>query len=438
MFNIKIHQKLAQIFSTNTIRHFLITSGGTAVNGFLGLLFYIYTARSLGPDAFGILAVAIITITLLADIADFGIDTGIIRFVGKNQNREDTLKYIKLGLEVKLVVWLTILIFGWIFAPFAADFIFLKSEFVNPLRLAMIGTGGALLFSLTSHAIQAYQKFWAWSFINIGMNGLRLLVIITLVSFGLLHLQSALFTYIAIPFAGFFMSLLLLPNFFFAEGEKSVGKELFHYSKWVALMGILTAISSRLDTLLSARLLTTAEVGIYSAASQLTIAVPQLVFALATVVAPKLSSFDNIERAKNYLKKLQLLVFGLFFLGILLIPVAVWLLPLIYGRVYQESINPFIILIIGQLIFLLSLPAHQAVFYYFAKPQLFMWTAIGQLLITGIFGWILISNLGTIGAAMTVLASNMFNFIVSAVWVIYQFKKGAKNEQEKHLGTYVS
>lgn len=434
MFFIK---DLKQAISSKTVNHFLITSGGTAINGLLGMLFYIVLARSLGPSVYGAFAVAVATIALLADVADLGIDTGIIRFVGKHANSSQALKYIKLGLEVKFIVWLSLLILGWVFAPVITQFVFTKPEFSNPFRFALIGVGGALFFSLTTHAIQAYQKYWVWSLINISMNSLRLLAIITLIVFSISNFELTLMTYIATPFIGFFITLFLLPNFLAVREEKIIAKELFNYSKWVALIGFLTATGSRLDTFISARLLSITEVGIYSAALQLSVVVPQLVFALATVVAPKLSSLDSNKKAISYLKKLQLLVGGLFLGGFLLIPIIVLIVPVIYGQAYKESINPFIILFVAQLIFLLSLPAHQAIFYYFSKPKIFTWMALGQLLITGVLGWQLILNFGVVGAALAILVSNIFNFIVPGVWVIYQFKKGGRSEKEKHLGAYV-
>lgn len=421
----RIKEALATILKTKTLNHFLITSGGTAINGLLGLLFYIVVARNLGPEVYGILAIAIATITLLSDIADFGIDTAVLRFVGKyrHQDKVMALRFIKLGLEVKLLVWVAILLGGWLLVPTVAQLVFLKPELVVPLRFALIGVGGALLFSLASHIIQAWEKFWLWSFINIGMNGLRLLAVFALLFLGSYNLSSVLSVYIAVPFLGFFLALLFLPNFLKVKKEREVSREFLHYGKWVALVGILTASGSRLDTFISARLLTVGEVGIYSAAVQLSIVVPQLVFALATVVAPKLASLNNDQKALAYLKKLQLLVTVMCVMGVILSPLSFWVIPAIYGFAYTDSVLPFIILFSAQLIFLLALPAHQAIYYYFSKPRIFSWIAVGQLLITALGGWVLISNWGIVGAAITVLLNNLFGFIIPAIWVVWQFKK---------------
>lgn len=418
---------LLQILKTKTLSHFLVTSGGTAVNGLLGLIFYVVVARELGPETYGVLSVALASIALISDISDLGIDTGLIRFISKyREDKEKALKFLKLGLMVKLAVWLVVLVIGWAIMPMIAEAFFLKPGLSLPLQLSLIGVGGAMLFSLGTHAIQAYQKFWSWSIVNVSMNGLRLLAVFLMVVIGGLGLGSVMAVYIAVPFMGFFVTLFILPDFLAVKNAGSVRQELFHYSKWVALVGILTATGSRLDMFISARLLTVKDVGIYSAASQITVVIPQLVFALATVVAPKLASFDSDQKAVEYLKKLQLLVFGMFVLGLLVIPVLALLIPQIYGAAYLESITPFVVLFIAQLVFLLSVPSHQAIFYYFSKPGFFTWIGLGQLVITAVLGWFLISTYGIIGAAVTVLIANLFNFIVPSAWVVYRFSRVLK------------
>lgn len=436
----KFIRQVENIFKTNTLRHFSITSLGTAVNGALGLLFYIVVARFLGPTSYGFLAVAIAAVTMIADIADLGIDTTLLRFVSKyrHDDPKTAAMFIKLGLKYKFFVWLTILLIGWITAPQIAESIFLKPELANPLRMSLIGAGGAMLFSLSTHVVQAYEKFWVWSLLNISLNGLRVIAVGILILLSFLNPLSVLWVYIALPFAGFFVSLLFLPNFLQATKENSVSSEFLNYSKWVGIVGILGATAGRLDTFISARLLSITDVGIYSAAVHLSIVVPQVVFALAAVVAPKLSGMNTAEKAVGYLKKVQLLVTALFFAGVLVSPMAYLVIPLIYGSSYSAAVLPFLVLFLAQLVFLLSIPSHQAIYYYFSKPNIFSFVTLGQLIITAFFGWILISNFGTLGAALTVLINNLFGFIIPGIWVIYQFRKGGKVEKENNLGSYAS
>ncbi len=417
--------KILDILKTKTVIQSSITFTGTAITGILGVLFYILVARFLGPDEFGILMISIATITMLADIANLGTDTGLIRFVGKHYPSDfnKSLQFMKLGLEVKVLVGLSIIIVGWMLVPYISDNFFQKPTLVLPLRLSLFGVFSALLFSFVTHSLQAMQKFISWSLINVFMNGLRLLVILILISQSVLNLDAVLIAYIIMPFLGFLIGSLFLPRFLLVKNETVVADEFFRYNRWIAIFTLMAAVSSRLDTFISGRLLSLEQVGIYSAANQLTSIMPQMIFALATVVAPKLASFNSDLDAIKYLKKLQLFVVGLSVVGLLFIPVGAFLLPLFFGVAYQQSVMPFIILLLAQLIFLISLPAHQAVFYYFAYPKLFVWVALGNLLIIAMLGWVLISTYGMVGAAVTVLIGNIFNLVVPGLWVLLRFSK---------------
>lgn len=418
---------LKSIVKTATFRQSQITILGTLINGILGALFYILMARFLGPADFGLLAVSIATLTLISDVVDFGTNTGLARFVSANilNNKDKALKYLKLSLEVKLVVWILVLGIGILLTPVLANNIFNKPQLLTPLRLVIFGVGGALLFTFATASLQSLQRYIAWSVINVLTNLVRLGLVGILIFYQSLNLQSGLITYITIPFFGFFLTLLILPTrqMLLEKKEFSVGKQFFSYNLWVAAFTIIAAISSRLDTFLNARLLTTHEVGIYSAANQLTSVVPQIVGALGVVAAPKFSEFKNIWQMLTYFKKFQLMVLGLAALGILVIPVSFYVIPLIYGQDYIATVLPFIILLLAMLVFLISVPLHNSIIFYFGKPQVFVWVAIGHLLIIGILGYFMILNYGIMGAATTVLIGMIFNFVAPLIWFLIKIKR---------------
>jgi O-antigen/teichoic acid export membrane protein len=134
-----ISKQLKSLLNTSTMRHSLVTLFGTGVNGILGLLFYIYSARVLGPENFGLLTVSIAFITLVADIATLGTDTGLIKFIGKYSisDKHKVIKILKLGLEVKLIAFLICLTVGWFLVQYLALNVFNKNELEIPLRLAL-------------------------------------------------------------------------------------------------------------------------------------------------------------------------------------------------------------------------------------------------------------------------------------------------------------
>lgn len=422
----EMKDKILSLLKTRTVHESVITSSATIINAALGMVFYILLARYLGPSSFGIFSVSVATLTLLGDISDVGTGTGIVKFVGKYipSERQKALKILNLSLKIKILFSLIVLALGWFLVPIVVWNFFKKPELVYPLRLSLLGVGSALLFSFSTSAIQALQKFWIWGGLIISSNLLRLLVIFVLFYTGYLSLNFSLWVYIVFPFLGFLVGLLFLPKFLVVKGEGSVIKELLSFNKWVAIFTLIAAVASRLDTFLITRFLTLEDVGIYSVANNLASVVPQIVFALAVVVAPKLASFDSNPKAISYLKKFQLFVIGLAIIGLVFgIPLSYFVIPHFYGVIYYASITPFIILLVAQSIFLISVPVHTSVIYYFAYPKLFVWITLGQLFIVGILGWLLVTNFGIVGAALAILFGDLFGLIVPAVWVINKFKK---------------
>ncbi len=131
-------KKISEILQTKTLSQSSLTLSATTINGILGLLFFLTVTKNLEPNQLGAFAFTIAALTLIADIGDLGTDTGLIRFVGKYINdRQTTLKFLKLSLEVKLVVWVIVLIFGWIVAPSIVENIFNKPQLLFPLRIGV-------------------------------------------------------------------------------------------------------------------------------------------------------------------------------------------------------------------------------------------------------------------------------------------------------------
>lgn len=421
-----ILKSISQILKTKTIAHSAITLSGTAVNGVLGVLFFIILARILGPENFGAISISIIVLTMVADISDFGINTGLINFVGKHNtdNFGESLRFLKLGLILKLIIFLIVLSVGYSIAPFVANFVFLKPELAFYLRLSFVGVGGAMLFSFSTNSLQALQKYKSWAYLNVLSNGLRLFLTVVLSGSLLLNATNALLVYIAFPFFGFLASLFFLPkNFLFISNERRVFREFFHYNKWVALSILIAAVSSRLDSFFTARFLPIDQTGFYSVGVQLSSILPQFTYAIASVAAPKIASYSDKKQLYVYLRKLQLYTLVLALAGFVLSPIAFIAIPLIYTSAYSVSIWPFLILLYAQLIFLLSIPSHQTIFYYFSNPKIFV---IISLIVMGVLislNLLLIPMFGIVGAAVTVLAGSVINFILPSVYVYSKFKK---------------
>lgn len=414
-----------QVWATATFRQSGVTFAGTALNGVLAAAFYILTARILGPSDFGVLMVAITTLSLLASIGDMGTETGLVRFVSKHLKADTGLawKFLRLSLETKVIVAVAIVALGYLFSPAVAAHVFAKPELAKPLFLAFIGASGYVLFSFATSYFQAAQKFWLFSGLQVFVSAIRLVVILVLIYFGTLTLENTLTAYIIFPFIGFAAGFLFLPWDFVKTGSGGVRSEFFHYNKWVALFTLVAALADRVDTFISARLLSLAEVGYYSAASQLVVIIIHLVSALGVVFAPKFSSFTNRAEFVSYFKKAQLMVAGISIGGLAFSPVILLAIPIIWPEYGARVPGLFLILLVARLFFLLAMPVHNSILYYFSYPRFFVYLSFLQLLTTLVFGWILISAYQATGAALTVLVSMLIGFLVPAAWLYIKLKK---------------
>lgn len=292
------------------------------------------------------------------------------------------------------------------------------------MLIAFIGVIGMQFYSLSTSLFQSIQKFWLWGSIQVGTNLIRLILILVLFSLGKLNLLTVLALFIALPFVGFIISAKFFPkDLMGVKNDFSVAREYFHYSKWVALSTLLAALSARLDTFMSARLLSPTELGFYGAANQLVAVIPQIVGALGTVLAPKMACMGSKEALIEYFKKTQLLVFGLAVAAILVSPIVIFLIPNLFGLEYAHAVPAlFFVLLLAMLVFLLATPVHNVIFYYYGYSKLFTWLSLLHLLIVGLAGWYLIPLYGVMGAAVSVLAAMVVNFFISLLWVLRRFK----------------
>lgn len=418
--------RLKHLLKTATFRHSFISFAGTTLTGILGLLFYSYIARTLSPTNYGIFSLSVTTLALVASIANLGTDTGVIRFVAEfaQTNKEKSLKFLKIGLEIKLAIWLVLLFAGWITMPSIVSTFFNKPELIIPFRISLIGVGGMLLSSFSLSALQAYSQFTWWSILNVGANVVRLVTAVVLGVSGVLMVENALWLYGGVLFLLFIVNLFLLPNFLKVKADASLRKQFLRFNKWVATFTAVSAIGSRMDTYLLARFLNLSNVGTYSVGVNLVSFVTQIVLALGSVVAPKLSAMKDRSTAIKYLAKLQWFVLGLSVAGVSVgIPIGYFLIPKVFGAQYTGSIVPFSILLIGQAIFLLSVPVHMAIMYYFSQPKIFVFTTIFRLVLGFVVALLLIPILGEVGAAISVLVGNISDFVIPGLWVIKEFKK---------------
>ncbi len=405
-----MNHKLTAIFQTQTWRQSAITVVSTFLSSGLGAVYYLLLARLLGPAQYGLFSLVIATIGVVFPVADLGLGQSLVRFVGANKTDRKYFPFVNLALKTKLVSGAMSLIIFLGLSSFIARFIFQQPALISLLPWVGLGVLGQVLFSLTIAIFQGTQRFELWGGFQVGTNFIRLLLVLPLVLLTKFSTGFALGVFVASYFLGFGLSLLFVDRKFLGSVPTGSQVKLFwDFNKWTAAVGVLAAVASRIDILLTARFLSLAQVGVYSLATMMVAFLPQLASAIGAVTTAKFASFNDPESSKKYLGKAMWFVGGISLLvALAMIPAAGIVIWFAGKSDYAAAFGPFVILLLGLVIFLFTNPIRDSLLYYHAQPQFFFWMSLGQAIAVLSVGWFLIPLWGVTGAALSFVAGQIF------------------------------
>src|SRR3989338_9891948 len=153
---------IGNLLYTQTIKDTVVVFAGALVNVIAGGLFFILAPRILGPSDFGLFSTVIATGMLATNIANFGIDTGILRFA----KGEDFNKILSIALKSYLFLGFFIGILGASISPLIASFLN-QSELTNLFRIAFAAIIFLLLTNFFVAGLQAKKEFVKASLVNL-------------------------------------------------------------------------------------------------------------------------------------------------------------------------------------------------------------------------------------------------------------------------------
>ncbi len=403
-------KRLLSIFQTQTLRQSAITVVSTFLSSGLGAVYYLVLARQLGPAQYGLFSIVIATLGVVLPFADLGLGQSLIRFVSANKTDRKYFPFVNLALKIKLVSGSIALVIFLSLSPFIARFIFHQPALANLLPWVGLAVSGQILFFLILAIFQGTQRFELWGGFQVGVNLIRLLLVLPLLFLAKFSVAQALGVFALSYFLGFGLSLLFTNRKFLGSAPTSSQVKLFwNFNKWTAAVGVLTAVASRIDILLAARFLSLTQVGVYSLATIMVAFLPQLAAAIGAVTTAKFAGFNDPESSKKYLGKAVLFVGGISMLvAFAMIPAAGIVIWFAGKSAYAPAFGPFIILLLGLVIFLLTNPIRDSLMYYHAKPHFFFWLNLGQAITVFLVGWNLIPLWGVPGAAVSFVAGQIF------------------------------
>lgn len=404
---------LKSLFFTETGRDTQIVFFGTLLNIIFGGLFFIFVPRILGPADYGLFSTVIATSIMVANIANFGIDTGILRFANSNQIN----KILTLAFKSYLVLGIATALIGFFVSPLLSSLLG-QEELRDLLRIGFLGIIFILISNFFVAALQARKEFFKASVVNLSSNLTRLFILlVAFYSYSVgLYFLTFLFFFVTIVSALLGKIFLRLK---FENQQKNLFKDFFSYNFWVASALIISSIP--LDNFFLLKLAGPVQTGLYSAPFKLLTFAYQFGGNFTRVLAPRFTSFDTDKKAIEFIQKAivfpAIAIIGLIFL----IFISNQLIPFLFGNEYLDAVSVFRILTLGFIFFMASTVPSSIILYYFGNSKFSFFATLSRMITFLALLILLVPKMLSVGAAWAYTISELVAFTAMTSFVIIKF-----------------
>ncbi len=403
---------------------------GSLINGLSLFVLNIALARSLNQELFGIFSLSVIAISVVAEMSDFGLNAGLLRFAPYYiaTNQTDKLKQlVKTIWRWRVALTWALTIGGFILAQPIAKYVYGQVKVAPYLAYASFGVGGVVLLGFLATFLQANQRFLYNASVQSLKGFLRLVIAVILMAFGVTNVFAYLSVYIFVPWILFIINFKVLPeNFRKVEVDQEIKQKLHsqlaRFSFWLTITSLVGIFSSRVDQIMISHYLGLADVAVFTVAWQLLQFFPVISNSITSVLMPKISSLSNKAELAVFVKRtFKWIVVGVLGIAILVYP-SQYLISFFFGRKYDAAMPLYVILAYGTLLSVLAIPFTLAIIV-FNRTHIATISGFMQLLINVVGNFIFIPRYGIMGAAYTFAASSLAMFVWNFAWALYLIKK---------------
>ena len=406
---------IENLLYTETGKDTVIVFLTTGINIFIAGLFFVLVPRILGPSDFGIFATVVATGILATNIANFGIDSGILRFVS---GREKNNPYLALAFKAYLVLGLLTAGIGFLISPLLANLLG-YNQIIPLLRIAFISTIFILFTNFYVAALQARKEFVKASLVNISSNLSKLVILAIAAVFFSIGLYWITIIFFFTTIISVIVGKVLLP---FELKSKSVKNPLifFNYNLWIALSLIIASIP--LDNYFLLKSAGASQTGLYAAPFKILTFVYQFAGNFTRVLAPRFTSFDTKEKTRVFaFKSFGIVVIMSAFLVVLAI-VGVPIISLVFGSSFSGSAELFRILTLGFIFFFAGTVPSAIILYYFGKSQVTFFITALRLVVFAALLYFLVPKMQAVGAAVSYSIAEGVTFLLLAIYSFWRLK----------------
>jgi O-antigen/teichoic acid export membrane protein len=423
-------ERLMTILKKKALHEVSFVYAGALINGLSLFCINIFLGRILEKNIFGIFSLSIMVLSTVAEMSDFGLNGGLLRFAPYYlaQGEESKLKQL-----VKTIwrwrVWLSaILTFGGIaVSPLLAQYVFNRPEITRQLMFAFLGIGGVVLVGFTSTYLQASQRFLTNSIIQSLKGLLRLILVVALFLVGFRDVYSYLFIYIFIPWILFLFSYKYLPHGFRAVQAEEDVKQKMHsqlakFSFWLTIWSLSAILASKVDQIMLSNLMGLDKVAVYAMAFQFVYIYSLALQSITAVLMPKINALKTNAELWAFARRALKWVVPLVLLLIVAIYISQYAIGFVFGHKYTESIPVYMFLSYSMLVSFIAIPT-SLIITAFNRTHLIAFSGFLQLVVNVLLNLWLIPGFGVMGAAYTFGVGLLISFVYNVICSVYLLSK---------------
>jgi len=379
------------------------------VNRATTFILYTLVARYLGAFAFGQMSLALTLFYTFQVFAAAGMRTLLIREISKDKNRtgDYLVNSTVIAICVSIISILALLIFIQVmnYGRETSFAIFLISIGLLPYSLSTI----------CEAVFQAWEKMHYIAYANIPTNIIKIILTISLLSS-----REGLYFVIIILSASYVLIsaiewLLILRNIVFPRLKIDLNLSLNLFKSSITFLGIdsIIAISSSINIIILSKISNETNVGLYSASNQMLVPLSLIYQNIVLSVFPMMCRrFEtNIQGLKQFSEQLIELLLNI------ALPVIIGLvflsnsaLLLLYGHKDFTLASTVLCIIAWNLILTALTHVLGQVLIASLREKLTLRIVVINAIVSLVFGLILVSQFGLIGAALAAVITKIVDF----------------------------
>lgn len=389
----------------------------------------IIIARLLGPESFGLYALAWSLLQIAGNLTSLGLQNGVIHFATstwkRNAARFKTVLWQSIGLAVGVSALFSVALF--FLAPWLGAVVFKEPEFVPAFRwfALILPLMAGLRVAAAATRISQRMQFAIYAE-EVAQTGINLIAFIVFYFLGW-HLLGAVWATVLSFGVAFGLAIVyvwrLFPEVQLADWDRTVSTHaLLAFSVPTALSGTFGVLINRFDRLFLGYYWPATEVGVYQAASQFSIVFAIILNGFNAIFAPMIADLyhdgklDDLEELYRVSTKWGLYSSLPFSVTLFLAPYDV--MAVVFGSDYVGGVPALLILTVGQFI---NMATGAVGILLMMTGRQNRWFVISGLMVVSnvVLNIILVPRFGVIGAAVatTVTVSGMF---LLGLWSVRQ------------------